>query len=265
MVSQDLLIYFEHGPLKLSPGTYKFTGFTFKITNPNNYKLRAAFRGKRLYDIDCTESGIYLFPELEVTITENDNSNCGFELFAPIGTINDFNVTFEILPDYQGALVSDGVDDYGLCKNFPVFTKERGYTVCAIRKRIDGKGTLLSKRTERLSGYGDNIGAFQVERDYAGVSFSFGLRTNININNKLFIYQKSTSYCGSIINLGNAKDNIDLTLFSWYNNRSVGSFAIYALEIYDRDLTDEEIATVKARMIAEYEEKTGNKYEEETV
>ena len=45
----------------------------------------------------------------------------------------------------------------------------------------------------------------------------------------------------------------------------LSSIALYALEIYDRDLTDEEIAKVKERMIAEYEEKkkTGNKYEEE--
>ena len=43
-------------------------------------------------------------------------------------------LTIELIPDYQGALVSDGVDDFGTCDNFPVLTKEKGYTDCAIRK-----------------------------------------------------------------------------------------------------------------------------------
>lgn len=35
---------------------------------------------------------------------------------------------------YLGALVFDGVDDYGTCDNFPILTKEKGYTVVALRK-----------------------------------------------------------------------------------------------------------------------------------
>lgn len=45
--------------------------------------------------------------------------------------------TIEQIPEYQGALVSDGVDDYGYVDNFPVLTKEKGYTVCAIRKWLN--------------------------------------------------------------------------------------------------------------------------------
>lgn len=54
-----------------------------------------------------------------------------------------------------------------------------------------------------------------------------------------------------------------MKIFAWTTVYS--SIALYALEIYDRDLTDKEIAAVKARMIIEYESKTGNKYEEETI
>lgn len=42
--------------------------------------------------------------------------------------------TIEQLPLYPGALVFDGVDDYGVCKNFPILTKEKGYTVVALRQ-----------------------------------------------------------------------------------------------------------------------------------
>lgn len=35
------------------------------------------------------------------------------------------NITLEQLPLYPGALVFDGVDDYGTCDNFPILTKEK--------------------------------------------------------------------------------------------------------------------------------------------
>lgn len=188
--------------------------------------------------------------------------------FGINGDNTDVDITIELIPDYQGALVSDGVDDYGLCENFPVFTKDRGYTVCAIREWINNKGTLVSKRTIKTDiPMGDNVGAFQVERAYGETpsAFSFGVKTNITVNQSKFIYQNKESYCGNKIKSGIYDDNMDLTLFSYYSYYSVGSFALYALEIYDRDLTDDEIAKVKSRMIAEYESKTGNKYEEETI
>ena len=62
------------------------------------------------------------------------------------------------------------------------------------------------------------------------------------------------------------KANNIFTISSGYFRNMTRYFAksaIYALEIYNRDLTDEKIAKVKARMIAEYESKTSNKYEEE--
>jgi hypothetical protein len=42
---------------------------------------------------------------------------------------------------YPGALVFDGVDDYGTCDNFPILTKEKGYTVVALRQC--GSGGIL--------------------------------------------------------------------------------------------------------------------------
>lgn len=42
--------------------------------------------------------------------------------------------TIEQLPLYSGALVFDGVDDHGVCENFPILTKEKGYTVVVLRQ-----------------------------------------------------------------------------------------------------------------------------------
>ena len=44
------------------------------------------------------------------------------------------SITIEQLPLYPGALVFDGVDDYGTCNNFPILTKEKGYTVVVLRQ-----------------------------------------------------------------------------------------------------------------------------------
>lgn len=54
----------------------------------------------------------------------------------------DLNITIEQLPLYPGALVFDGVDDYGVCDNFPILTKEKGYTVVALMEVIN----LLSRQ-----------------------------------------------------------------------------------------------------------------------
>lgn len=71
----------------------------------------------------------------------------------------------------------------------------------------------------------------------------------------------SSYYNGNPIQKGNSVglEKLFIDRFSSSDSRLYNG-ALYALEIYDRDLTDEEIAKVKARMIAEYEEKTGEKY-----
>lgn len=121
--NQDLLIFFEHGSSLLVAGTYNFTGFRFKITNPNNHPLSAFFRGdKSLWNIDVTESGIYEFPDITLTLEEDANTNFGFEL-ATDKEIENFSIIFELLPKYAGYLVTDGVDDKVVSSDF-VMDKE---------------------------------------------------------------------------------------------------------------------------------------------
>ena len=170
---------------------------------------------------------------------------------------------------YKGALVSDGVDDYGLCENFPILTKEKGYTVVAIRKWIsfNGTGCLVSRR----SSTNPVNGAFNVEINTGnndnpsqGRCDNFGGSLNINLDLKTsFIFQNSKIYNGNSIGLGNFEDSNKLGIFRFPTIGSPTScLALYALEIYDHDLTDEEIQAVKARMIREYEEGTGLPYDE---
>ena len=72
------------------------------------------------------------------------------------------NITIEQLPLYPGALVFDGVDDYGVCDNFPILTKEKGYTVVALRQWITYNPNVISAIATNASDRSFN-GAFTFE------------------------------------------------------------------------------------------------------
>lgn len=212
------------------------------------------------------EDGIYDVP---ISYQNEANRYSGWG----VSITDSCNIIIEQISEHKGALCSDGIDDKGSCENFPILTKERGYTICAIRKNFkkfdSNYQCLLSNRNTN-----NNTGAFNVE---VGVPTSNQVRTDsfgyiynvfdINYYPKLFTYQTSNKYNGALIKKGENTGTNVLNLFKLNYSDSSYLFmgALYALEIYDRDLTDEEIALVKARMIREYEEGTGNKYEEETV
>lgn len=161
---------------------------------------------------------------------------------------------------YNGALVSDGVDDYGLCENFPLLDKEKGYTICMIRKIPSGTSSTAyilsnSSAVDMYDGFCD------FEKNYNSTTISWGGKSSCTLP-ELFTYQTSTVNNGSPIIKGDSTGTNKLSLFTSHaGHTDSANIAFYALEIYDRDLTDEEIEKVKERMIAEYEEKTGNKYD----
>lgn len=239
---------------------------TIKVTGlPTNTILIYTYSenpdGKGRY-INISLDGIYKLPFSNMIYT-------GFQINK---TLESCNITIEQIPDYQGALVSDGVDDYGFCENFPILTKEKGYTIVALRKWLDTNksGLGLVSNINALN----EEGAFLFEeKGIAGTNFSvrnFGSETDIQDyfnNDNIFTYLSSSEYNDKAISKCSKQGEPMLSIFKYYANLNnfYANAALYALEIYDRDLTDEEIAKVKARMIAEYEEKTGNKYEEETV
>lgn len=193
--------------------------------------------------------------------------NVGFQVGYD-SSVDYTGLTIEQIPDYQGALVSDGVDDYGLCENFPAMNIENGYTVCAIRKWLEID---LSVNTKFITEQGRQAyGSFCIETILGGIkrAISFNNLSVIDFDENLnFIYQTSNNYNGTNISKGSSTlfdGNLGLfKVLATASNSKCIKIALYALEIYNRDLTDEEIANVKARMIAEYESKTGNKYEEE--
>ena len=104
-------------------GLEENSGVTF------NLDIRESGTSKRIKRETYTKDGIYHFEYK----SEDDATNLYMIGYNGVGE-GRTTFTVKILPYYAGALVFDGVDDYGICENFPILTKEKGYTVVALRK-----------------------------------------------------------------------------------------------------------------------------------
>lgn len=162
---------------------------------------------------------------------------------------------------YPGALVFDGVDDYGACDNFPILTKEKGYTVVALRKWLTPETktineVLLGNFKNNPIWISANLGAFQFEVKY-NVSKkvqtgSFGIGNNITLNNNhLFSYQISNSYNGSILRLGSDVGGNFFTV-GCGGDQFYANAAIWELVFLDHDATEEELTKIKDYFVKTY-------------
>ena len=168
------------------------------------------------------------------------------------------NITIEQLPLYPGALVFDGVDDYGTCDNFPILTKEKGYTVVALRQWISmGEG--ISGLVSNVKNW-FNDGAFVLEYNSNNATNKFVNRPvsfgNVNIEMDLpnnFTYQTSKSYKGVPITTGSFKGTN--SLFVGKLNNIIGNcsnVAIWELVFLDHDATEEELTKIKDYFVKTY-------------
>lgn len=169
--------------------------------------------------------------------------------------------TIEQLPLYPGALVFDGVDDYGVCENFPILTKEKGYTVVALRQWLPPETktineVLLGNFKNNPIWIGANLGAFQFEVKYNISKIvktnSFGIENNITLNNNhLFSYQISNSYNGSILRIGN-NDGGNFFTVGCGGDQFYSNAAIWELVFLDHDATEEELTKIKDYFVKTY-------------
>lgn len=172
------------------------------------------------------------------------------------GKVGSFTV--EQLPLYPGALVFDGVDDYGVCENFPILTKEKGYTVVALRQWISmGEG--ISGLVSNVKNW-FNDGAFVLEYNSNNATNKFVNRPvsfgNVNIEMDLpnnFTYQTSKSYKGVPITKGSFKGTNSLFVGK-LNNIIVNcsNVAIWELVFLDHDATEEELTNIKDYFVKTY-------------
>ena len=167
------------------------------------------------------------------------------------------NITIEQLPLYPGALVFDGVDDYGTCDNFPILTKEKGYTVVALRQWIT--------RGERALGLVSNVknwlkdGAFlleyrNIQSDHLNKPISFGAIGSEMDLPHILTYQTSKSYNGVSITTGNFEgtDVLHVGKLAPTNVETCINAAIWELVFLDHDATEEELTKIKDYFVKTY-------------
>nr|DAG77836.1 MAG TPA: hypothetical protein [Bacteriophage sp.] len=165
-------------------------------------------------------------------------------------------LTIEQLPLYPGALVFDGVDDYGTCNNFPILTKEKGYTVVALRQRISTGEGIRGLVSNVKNWFKD--GAFILEYSYTKNSYfnrpvSFGAIGSEKDLPHILTYQTSKSYNGVSIAVGSFIGTDQL--YVGKINNIIGNCtnaAIWELVILDHDATEEELTKIKDYFVKTY-------------
>lgn len=170
------------------------------------------------------------------------------------GKVGSFTV--EQLPLYPGALVFDGVDDCGTCDNFPILTKEKGYTVIALRQRISMGEGISGLVSNTKNWFKD--GAFILEYSYTKNSYfnrpvSFGTIGGEKDLPHILTYQTSKSYNGVSIEVGSFIGT-DHLYVGKINNifENCTSAAIWELVFLDHDATEEELTKIKDYFVKTY-------------
>lgn len=174
-------------------------------------------------------------------------------LFNAAGKVG--SITIEQLPLYPGALVFDGVDDYGVCDNFPILTKEKGYTVVALRQWITYNPNAISAIATNASDQSFN-GAFTFENYNKGAeqTISYGAtQITLQYSKSPFSWQTTSKYNGVNIDNGNKDATNSLVLGRSYPQRNeFANFAIWELVFLDHDATEEELTKIKDYFVKTY-------------
>lgn len=176
--------------------------------------------------------------------------------FVTGNNTNDIDITIEQLPLYPGALVFDGVDDYGTCDNFPILTKEKGYTVVVLRQWIEEKNdsTALVSNCKNWN----QDGAFLFEYNNLRINFlnvviSFGHVSSVDGGKSPFSYQTSKLYNGKNIKPGSFIGSNELVVGKGNKDfPTVSNAAIWEIVILDHDATEEELTKIKDYFVKTY-------------
>lgn len=200
---------------------------------------------------EYNKDGIY---QINYTATEGASR---IYFYVPGGNMGQLEnpITIEQLPLYPGALVFDGVDDYGTCDNFPILTKEKGYTVVALRQWITYNPNAISAIATNASDQSFN-GAFTFGNYNKGAeqTISYGAtQISLQYSKSPFSWQTTSKYNGFNIANGNKDATNSLVLGRSYPQRNeFANFAIWELVFLDHDATEEELTKIKDYFVKTY-------------
>lgn len=176
--------------------------------------------------------------------------------FVTGNNTNDIDITIEQLPLYPGALVFDGVDDYGVCDNFPILTKKKGYTVVVLRQWIEEKNDSTALVSNCKNWNQDGAFLFEYNNlriNFLNVAISFGHVSSVDRGKSPFSYQTSKLYNGKNIKPGSFIGSNELVVGKGNKDfPTVSNAAIWEIVILDHDATEEELTKIKDYFVKTY-------------
>lgn len=228
---------------------------TLKVTGIeiNGCTFRVYDNASMSHAQDYKKDGIY---QINYTATEGSDRIYFYVFGGNMGQL-DNPITIEQLPLYPGALVFDGVDDYGVCDNFPILTKEKGYTVVALRQWIT-RGEIAQGLVSNVKNWLKD-GAFlleyrNIQAEHLNKPISFGAIGSEMDLPHILTYQTSKSYNGVSITTGNFKgtDVLHVGKLAPTNVGTCINAAIWELVFLDHDATEEELTKIKDYFVKTY-------------
>lgn len=176
--------------------------------------------------LEVDRDGIY---ELPASTTTTKTYYTGFTVPYYTG---DCDITIEQIPDYEGALVSDGIDDYGKVTGVPIY---KDYTVVADRTVIGTleqlDGGVSAKCTNYLNG--------SFVMDYKDSAFSFGgQKYLIHTLSRIISYQSKYISNGKEIVAGNSSDVSDLYVGKLGIDDRYSAIALYSYLLFPYSLSE---------------------------
>lgn len=236
---------------KPSDTGFRVSSWTIKVSGlTDGQRIEYISNGTRPVVIMRIENdGIYHLPSFYFGAK---NAYYGFKFLKLQETCD---ITIEQLPLYPGALVFDGVDDYGTCDNFPILTKEKGYTVVVLRQwdqdflNTTLTGGLLSTRNYST---GEGVAFEKIESSNKGY-WNLGAGGIIDFAKSPFTWQTSKQYNNVGILKGDKNHGKPLGVGCGLSGgQQCGRFAIWELVFLDHDATEEELTKIKDYFVKTY-------------
>lgn len=247
--------------VKVSQGSGKNIVFISKsnlgISNNVTIKITSTYPEGVMKFANSASNKYLKLPSNGIITLQDNPEYTSNEMHLHLASADLGQITIEQLPLYPGALVFDGVDDYGVCENFPILTKEKGYTVVALRQWIT--------RGERALGLVSNVknwlnnGAFlleyrNIQAEHLNKPISFGAIGSEMDLSHILTYQTSKSYNGVSITTGNFEgtDVLHVGKLAPTNVGTCINAAIWEFVFLDHDATEEELTKIKDYFVKTY-------------
>lgn len=247
--------------VKVSQGSGKNIVFISKsnlgISNNVTIKITSTYPEGVMKFANSASNKYLKLPSNGIITLQDNPEYTSNEMHLHLASADLGQITIEQLPLYPGALVFDGVDDYGTCDNFPILTKEKGYTVVALRQWIT-RGEIAQGLVSNVKNWLKD-GAFlleyrNIQAEHLNKPISFGAIGSENDLPHILTYQTSKSYNGVSITTGNFEgtDVLHVGKLAPTNVGTCINAAIWELVFLDHDATEEELTNIKDYFVKTY-------------